>query len=347
MADAPVQLIPGDAAKGGPVPGTGLCLSGGGYRAMVFHVGVSGACTRPPVQGSRADLERVRRIDHAGMLGLKWRDSASIRSSGTTSSPKVVAPLRELAGETIDAEAVSPRDCHARQGQRSRGGAYKEHLFGDKTLQDLPDQPRFIINATKSSPGGCGASEALHARLPRRRGEESDRPPGPGGRRLLGVSAGAFAGRDAARSAQLHARFRHGPAAPAVHQQGDARRRRHLRQSRPGDRLEALPDRPGERRGHQARRRRGAEEGLGAALLSRLESDRQPGARAAQAPGDRRIHGQSGGRQPSQGRLSGGFAPTSRTTACRTPCHALLHGRWNSPKRRRDSSAWTTTCRSG
>lgn len=30
---------PPDGDEEGPVPGTGLCLSGGGYRAMLFHVG--------------------------------------------------------------------------------------------------------------------------------------------------------------------------------------------------------------------------------------------------------------------------------------------------------------------
>ena len=39
MADAPVQTISVDDENEKPEPGIGLCLSGGGYRAMVFHVG--------------------------------------------------------------------------------------------------------------------------------------------------------------------------------------------------------------------------------------------------------------------------------------------------------------------
>jgi NTE family protein len=31
--------------------------------------------------------------------------------------------------------------------------AYREHLFGDATLQDLPDRPRFVINATSVQTG--------------------------------------------------------------------------------------------------------------------------------------------------------------------------------------------------
>jgi NTE family protein len=31
--------------------------------------------------------------------------------------------------------------------------AYRKHLFGDATLQDLPDAPRFVINATNVQSG--------------------------------------------------------------------------------------------------------------------------------------------------------------------------------------------------
>lgn len=41
MADSPVQAIEGEngARAVPPEEGTALCLSGGGYRAMLFHVG--------------------------------------------------------------------------------------------------------------------------------------------------------------------------------------------------------------------------------------------------------------------------------------------------------------------
>ena len=41
MTEAPVQPIPTDAdSEGQPEATPALCLSGGGYRAMVFHIGV-------------------------------------------------------------------------------------------------------------------------------------------------------------------------------------------------------------------------------------------------------------------------------------------------------------------
>src|SRR5262245_35509598 len=39
MTEAPVEGIPTDAERAILEPGTALCLSGGGYRAMVFHIG--------------------------------------------------------------------------------------------------------------------------------------------------------------------------------------------------------------------------------------------------------------------------------------------------------------------
>jgi NTE family protein len=39
MPNVPVDTIPGDDLARKPEAGIGLCLSGGGYRAMVFHLG--------------------------------------------------------------------------------------------------------------------------------------------------------------------------------------------------------------------------------------------------------------------------------------------------------------------
>ena len=38
--DMPVETITTDPSENHPTTGTALCLSGGGYRAMVFHTGV-------------------------------------------------------------------------------------------------------------------------------------------------------------------------------------------------------------------------------------------------------------------------------------------------------------------
>ncbi len=65
----------------------------------------------------------------------------------------VADPVRKLAGKTIDAGAI----LGGALGPGSIGervvGAYQKYLFGDHTLQDLPDRPRFVINATNVQSG--------------------------------------------------------------------------------------------------------------------------------------------------------------------------------------------------
>ena len=62
MPSVPVERIPVDEPDDRPEPGTGLCLSGGGYRAMVFHLGA------------------LWRLYEAGLLGgVAQRQAAEIR----------------------------------------------------------------------------------------------------------------------------------------------------------------------------------------------------------------------------------------------------------------------------
>jgi NTE family protein len=148
---APTRPLPGEEPGGRPEPGIGLCLSGGGYRAMLFHVG---ALRRLNEAALLPQLERVSSVSGgsitAGQLALAWPDLAFDRDVAGRFVELVEQPLRRLAGETIDRAAIS-------RGIFTRGtigekivAAYREHLFGDKTLQDLPDEPapRFVINAT-------------------------------------------------------------------------------------------------------------------------------------------------------------------------------------------------------
>jgi NTE family protein len=61
---------------------------------------------------------------------------------------RVVAPLRRLAGETLDREGILRGILTPGSIAEKVAASYKKHLFGDRTLQDLPDEPRFVINAT-------------------------------------------------------------------------------------------------------------------------------------------------------------------------------------------------------
>ena len=70
---SPVRWIPTDPPDEEPEPGLALCLSGGGYRAMLFHLG---ALWRLNNAGYLSRLDRISSVSGgsitAGMLGFAW-----------------------------------------------------------------------------------------------------------------------------------------------------------------------------------------------------------------------------------------------------------------------------------
>lgn len=139
-----------------PQPGIALCLSGGGYRAMLFHLG---SLWRLAELGYLKKLTRISSVSGgsitAAVLGLKWSalgfDTSGVPANFNTA---VVGPVRNLAGKTIDEGAIlgglfTPGSIADKVTE-----AYRKHLFGAATLQDLPaDPPRFVINATNVQTG--------------------------------------------------------------------------------------------------------------------------------------------------------------------------------------------------
>ncbi|WP_242126695.1 patatin-like phospholipase family protein, partial [Sphingobium sp. Sx8-8] len=135
-----------------PIDGVGLCLSGGGYRAMLFHVG---ALRRLLETGKLFELTRVSSVSGgsitAAVLALAWND---LRNGGMKAfDAQVVRPLRGLASVTIDDRSIIGGILLPGSIAQYVANAYAKHLFGERTLQDLPENPRFIINATNLETG--------------------------------------------------------------------------------------------------------------------------------------------------------------------------------------------------
>jgi NTE family protein len=132
-----------------PTDGVALCLSGGGYRAMLFHVGV---VWRLHDAGWLSRLDRISSVSGgsitAGALALAW---PRLEAEGLERA--FVTPIRELAGRTVDATSVIAGALTPDTISERVAKAYRRHLFGDATLQDLPDAPRFVINATSVQSG--------------------------------------------------------------------------------------------------------------------------------------------------------------------------------------------------
>ncbi len=154
---SPVHDVDGDH----PEAGTALCLSGGGYRAMVFH---AGCIWRLNEAGLLGTLKRISSVSGgsitAGILGMNWNAMGLSPQSPIAAPDKFnnlfIAPVRKMASETIDAGAIL--------GGLFLPGTISDHVadkydslaFHGKTLQDLPDDdsgPRFVINATNVQSG--------------------------------------------------------------------------------------------------------------------------------------------------------------------------------------------------
>ncbi|HEV8136068.1 MAG TPA: hypothetical protein VGP85_15405 [Pyrinomonadaceae bacterium] len=87
------------------------------------------------------------------MLGLKWKQLQFDENNVATNLDAIVInPIRRLADDTIDQGSIIkgillPKVTIADE----IAAAYRKHLFGIATLQDLPSDnegPRFVINAT-------------------------------------------------------------------------------------------------------------------------------------------------------------------------------------------------------
>jgi NTE family protein len=139
-----------------PKPGIALCLSGGGYRAMLFHVG---SLWRLAELGYLPRLDRVSSVSGgsitAAFLGLKWaRLGFDAQGIPARFDAEVVGPIRQLAGTTIDEASVISGILTPGSIADKVAEAYRKHLFGSATLQDLPPDPtRFVINATNVQTG--------------------------------------------------------------------------------------------------------------------------------------------------------------------------------------------------
>jgi NTE family protein len=134
----------------------GLCLSGGGYRAMVFHLG---CIIRLNEAGLLNKLKRISSVSGgsitAGVLGLKWK-SLGFKNDIAQNLQPVIDSVRIMAGKTIDVGAVLEGILLPGMISKRIEAAYDRTLFNGASLQDLPSDgegPRFVINATNLQSG--------------------------------------------------------------------------------------------------------------------------------------------------------------------------------------------------
>ena len=139
--------------------GVGLALSGGGYRASLFHIG---SLWRLNELGWLKKLGEVTSVSGgsitAAYLGLHWKD-LQFDSQGEAKNFKeiIVDPIRQFCTRTIDIPSGLAGLIYPLYNAATRTTAYyKKYLYGDSTLQDLPSDhegPRFTIYSTSMQTG--------------------------------------------------------------------------------------------------------------------------------------------------------------------------------------------------
>lgn len=137
-------------------PGIGIALSGGGFRAMLFH---AGALMRLNECGLLSSAKRISSVSGgsitAGHLALSWKALGNPGRGGVFDKFQkvVVEPILAFSRRKIDVvdalTGLLPWTSAAEQVAES----YEEHLFGKKTLQDLEPSPRFVFCATNLQTG--------------------------------------------------------------------------------------------------------------------------------------------------------------------------------------------------
>ena len=318
-ADSPVRLTPKDDPAAPLKDGIALCLSGGGYRAMMFHLG---ALWRLNELGYLGKLDRVSSVSGgsitAGVLGLHWDELGITAGAPAPGFGMVVDEVRKMAGETIDIGSVLEGVFGPGTVSDKIQRAYDDLLFHGATLQKLPDKPRFVINATNVQSAVLWRFSKPYMR-DWRVGEVRN-PQIP--LALAVAASSAFPPVLSPCEIDLKAYgcvFEPGSGVDlqmgTLHLQSGPDGWRRVRQSGARDGLEAVQDDPGQRRRRAHRAGTETAPRLGPALVSRSGDHRQPGAQLARAASDRAI---------PEGRTRRGVLGnpdrTSRTTASPTRC---------------------------
>lgn len=144
--------------------GVGLALSGGGFRATLFHLG---SLLRLNELGLLSRINRFSSVSGGSIasayLGLKWANLEWSAPAGQLSPvannlrEQVIEPLFKFCQQTVDTPAILIGLLPFVRAGDLVEKAYDKQLFGGATLQSLPAYPgpEFIVNATNLQTGSA------------------------------------------------------------------------------------------------------------------------------------------------------------------------------------------------
>jgi hypothetical protein len=136
--------------------GTGICLSGGGFRAMLFHLG---SLIRLNELGLLSTIDRVSSVSGgslaAGILAAGWSElDFDVHGVARAFHNRVSDPLLGLARKRVDVPAILLGFIPFVHAANVAAGIYDRAVFHSKTLQDLPERPRFTNAPLTAVAGG-------------------------------------------------------------------------------------------------------------------------------------------------------------------------------------------------
>jgi NTE family protein len=126
--------------------GIGLCLSGGGYRAALFHLG---ALRRLNELGILARLKTISSVSGGSIVSAHLATRLSWPLTGPVPDweSRVAAPFRQFTSTNIRTPALVASLLPWKMRAGTLAGQYAKRLTGLK-LAELPDTPRFVFCAT-------------------------------------------------------------------------------------------------------------------------------------------------------------------------------------------------------
>jgi NTE family protein len=145
-----IAVEPEDEKRRTPDDVKSIALSGGGYRAMLFHAGALWRLHETGVLASIGIFSSVSGGSIAnGWLALTWN---ALMAPGAKFEQVFVPGIREMANTTIDVWAVLCGVWTGRIPERV-AAAYDRVLFRKKTLQHIPAAPLFIYDSSNLQTG--------------------------------------------------------------------------------------------------------------------------------------------------------------------------------------------------
>ena len=146
--------------------GAAIAASGGGFRAMLFHVG---AFMRLNELGILGVVKRISSVSGGsiacGYLAKVWTDLAQSQANGVFTSFKdtYVLPMLAFSKNKIDVVDALTGVLPWSSAADEVAASYDELLFKGWTLQNLPDDPRFVFCATNLQTGVLWRSSKPYA----------------------------------------------------------------------------------------------------------------------------------------------------------------------------------------